>query len=230
MSRCVVAIDGPAGAGKSTVAQGVATVLGYALVDTGALYRAVALLARESAVDPRDAPAVEALARDAVTSGALRLSSLDGPDGPRAVVWVHGVDPGERLRTPEMSMGASIVSAHPGVRAALLDVQRALGADGGIVLEGRDIGTVVFPDARVKIFLTASPEVRGRRRWDELRARGVDASLADTIAEVIQRDAQDVGRAIAPLRKAPDALELDASDLDAADVIARIVGIVRARA
>jgi cytidylate kinase len=229
-ARSVVAIDGPAGAGKSTVAKGVARALGFTLVDTGSLYRAVALVAKSRGVAFEDQPGVEAAARDAVASGALRLG-VGEPGTSGAVttrVLVEGEDPGERIRTPEMAMGASAVSAYPGVREALLDAQRAFGRDGAVVLEGRDIGTVVFPDAEVKVFLTASPEVRARRRYDEFCAKGVESSYEATLDDVKKRDAQDSRRSIAPLRAAPDATVLDSSAMGPDAVIERIVALVRA--
>lgn len=222
-ARPVVAIDGPAGAGKSTAARGVAAALGFTLVDTGSLYRAVALLAQEAGVAFDDVAAVERLAQDAVAAGALRLERA----GSETRVMLHGRDPGDRLRTPALSMGASAVSAHPGVRAALLEAQRQFGREGAVVLEGRDIGTVVFPDAEVKVFLTARPEVRARRRWEELTGRGVAADFDATLADVLQRDLQDARRPIAPLRMADDAWCLDASALDAEAVVAAVVARVR---
>lgn len=224
--RPVVAIDGPAGAGKSTVAKGVAAALGYTLVDTGSLYRAVALVARARGVSLDDRAGVEGAAREAVASGHLRLGRAEKNV---TRVLVDGEDPGDRIRTPEMSMGASAVSAYAGVREALLDAQRQFGAEGGVVLEGRDIGTVVFPDAEVKVFLTASAAVRARRRCDELAARGVTASYEDTLADVEQRDRQDASRAIAPLRQADDAVLVDSSGLAPAAVIATIAALARAR-
>ncbi len=224
--RPVVAIDGPAGAGKSTVARGVARALGYTLVDTGSLYRAVALVAKSRGVTFDDRAGVERVAREAVATGALRLGR-----GERGLtrVLVEGRDPGDDIRTPEMSMGASAVSAHPGVREALLDAQRAFGAEGAVVLEGRDIGTVVFPDAEVKVYLTASDEVRAQRRYDELSAKGVFATYEDTLAEVRQRDAQDATRAVAPLRKADDATLVDSSGLSPDEVIETITALARAK-
>lgn len=224
--RPVVAIDGPAGAGKSTVAKGVAAALGYALVDTGSLYRAVALLARDAGVAFDDVAGVERVAKEAVASGALRLGRGEGN---ATRVLVQGSDPGDRIRTPEMSLGASAVSALPGVREALLDAQRVFGREGAVVLEGRDIGTVVFPDAEVKVFLTASAEVRARRRFDELRAKGVEASYEVTLDEVQRRDTQDARRSIAPLRMADDAECVDSSAMAPAAVIARIVEMARAK-
>lgn len=222
-ARPVVAIDGPAGAGKSTTARAVAAALGYTLVDTGSLYRAVALLARDAGASLDDVAAVEGLAAEAVATGALRLEG----DGGETRVLLGGSDPGDRIRTPELSMGASTVSAYPRVREALLDAQRRFGRDGGVVLEGRDIGTVVFPDAEVKIYLTARPEVRARRRFEELTNRGVSADFDETLSDVVRRDLQDARRAIAPLRVADDATLLDASELTPDEVVARIVARVR---
>ncbi|MBL8601132.1 MAG: (d)CMP kinase [Myxococcales bacterium] len=231
-AKPVVAIDGPAGAGKSTVSQRVAEALGFTLVDTGSLYRAVAFLAAAEGVSLDDVAAVEGVATRAVASGRLSLAAVARPDGPGRVteVRVGGLFPGDAIRTPAMSMGASQVSAYPGVRAALLDLQRQFGREGAVVLEGRDIGTVVFPDAEVKVFLTASPEVRARRRLEELQARGVEADLASVLHDVIARDARDAARSIAPLREAPDAVRVDSSQLDREGTIDAIVRLVEARA
>jgi cytidylate kinase len=182
MSRAkgvIVAIDGPAGAGKSTISRKLAETLGYTLVDTGALYRAVALTASRRSVDFNDGPALGALA------SSLALSFVDGE------LEVDGARPLEQLRTSEMGLGASKVSAHPEVRAALLGVQRAMGTDGGVVLEGRDIGTVVYPDAELKIFLVASNEERARRRLAELLQQGENATLESVLADMEVRDARD---------------------------------------
>lgn len=222
----VVAIDGPAGAGKSTVARQVASALGYTLVDTGSLYRASALVAERAGVAMDDRDGVERTVRAAVESGALRL---DAGDAGLTRVLVDGVDPAGELRTPAMSMGASAVAAYPGVREALLDAQRAFGRTGGVVLEGRDIGTVVFPQAELKVYLTASAEERARRRCDELRLKGLDADYAVTLAEVRQRDHQDRSREIAPLREAEDAVRVDSSEMEPQAVVAAIVGMARAR-
>lgn len=222
----VVAIDGPAGAGKSTVARQVAGALGYTLVDTGSLYRASALVAERAGVAMDDREGVERTVRAAVESGALRL---DAGDAGLTRVLVDGEDPAGALRTPTMSMGASAVAAYPGVREALLDAQRAFGRTGGVVLEGRDIGTVVFPEAELKVYLTASAEERARRRCDELRLKGIDADYAVTLAEVRQRDHQDRSREIAPLREAEDAVRVDSSEMEPQAVVAAIVGLARAR-
>jgi cytidylate kinase len=221
-ARPVIAIDGPAGAGKSTVALGSARELGFLLVDTGALYRGVALAARDAGLDWNDAEGLGAFAvgldldfeRDA--SGLPRLR-------------IGGLDRAAEIRTPEIAQGASKVSAHPPVRTALLDLQRRLGEEGGVVLEGRDIGTVVFPDAEVKIFLTASDEERARRRVRDLAALGIEAHYESTLAQIQERDARDRGRAVAPLRPADDAVTLDTTALGLIDVIERVVALARDR-
>lgn len=221
MGRIVIAIDGPAGAGKSTVARELANALGYVLVDTGALYRGVALAALERGVAWDDGPALGTLA------SALRLSFVPGSDGsPR--LQIDGQDRASELRTPEISMGASDVSRHPEVRAALLAIQRALGAQGGVVLEGRDIGTVVFPRAELKVFLTASPETRAMRRVEELRARGTAADFETTLAEVRARDAQDETRPLAPLKPASDSVRVDTTGVTIPEVVARLLKLARA--
>lgn len=220
--RPVIAIDGPAGAGKSTASRRLAERLGFVLVDTGALYRGVALAAREAGVCWDDGPALGELARTL----DLRFETGDGGE-PR--LRMNGRDRSRDIRTPEVARGASRVSAHPPVREALLDLQRRLGADGGVVLEGRDIGTVVFPDAEVKVFLTASPETRARRRLGDLRARGMQADYEATLAEIRERDERDSSRPVAPLRPAEDAIVLDTSDLDLPQVVDRLVDLVRRR-
>lgn len=222
-SRPVVAIDGPAGAGKSTVARRLAVRLGYTLVDTGALYRAVALAATERGVAWDDDAGLGALC----ASITIRLETT--ADGATRVL-LDGRDRSGDIRTPEISRGASAVSARGPVRAALLGMQRDLGAGGGVVLEGRDIGTVVFPDAEVKVFLTATPEERARRRTEELRARGTPADFAETLAEVVARDAQDSSRAIAPLRCADDAVHVDSTGVTADELVERLAGLVAQRA
>jgi CMP/dCMP kinase len=225
-SQPIVAIDGPAGAGKSTVARRLAGALGFVLVDTGALYRAVALAALRGGVARQDAKAVGALAHSLVERRAIGFER-DATGGLR--IRLDGEDVTDAIRTPDVGMGASTVSAYAPVREALLDLQRQAGRAGGVVLEGRDIGTVVFPDAEVKFFLTARIDVRARRRFDELTAAGGHATLEETLADLKRRDEQDTTRAIAPLRQAPDAVLVDSSDIAADDAVALMVAKVRSR-
>ena len=218
--RAVVAIDGPAGAGKSTAARRLAQRLGYVLVDTGALYRGVALAAQEAGLSWEDGEALGRLATD------LKLSFRMNEDG-APHLHIDGIDRDSEIRTPEIAGGASDVSRHPEVRAALLGLQRKLGESGGVVLEGRDIGTVVFTDAEVKVFLTASAEERARRRQGDLVARGQRAEFANILASIQARDAQDSSRAVAPLRAAEDALLLETSHMDLDAVVDRLVELVQ---
>jgi CMP/dCMP kinase len=217
----VVAIDGPAGAGKSTAAKRLAGLLGYRLLDTGALYRSVALLARRRGTPWDDEDALAAIAAGLEVEFQL--------EGMTNRVFVAGEDVSAAIRTPEVSQGSSIVSALPKVRAALLGLQRRLAGEGGVVAEGRDVGTVVFPAAEAKFFLTASDQVRARRRQDELRAAGVDADLAATLSEMQRRDQRDTTRQAAPLACAPDAVVLDSSALTIDDVVDRMAEVVRER-
>ncbi len=226
-TRPIIAIDGPAGAGKSTVARRLADVLGFVLVDTGAMYRAVALAAQRSGIDWADAERVGALARSLVQRTALGFDR-DPERGLR--VRLDRGDVTDAIRAPDIGMGASTVSAHGAVRDALLDMQRQAGRDGGVVLEGRDIGTVVFPDADVKFFLTARPEVRARRRFDELVAKGSRVSFEETLEDVRRRDEQDTTRAVAPLRQASDATLVDSSEIGVDEAVAQMADRVRARA
>lgn len=215
-----VAIDGPAGAGKSTVASEVARRLGFRLVDTGAIYRAVSYEALRTGIAWDDE---EGLAR-LVTALQIDFSF----DGEKNRIFVDGRDVSEAIRTPEISLGASQVSAWPRVRAGLLALQRQLAGRGGAVLEGRDIGTVVFPDAPVKVYLDATPQERARRRHEELRTRGTDVAYERVLEEVTRRDAQDRQRAVAPLRPAEDAMILDSTRLTVEQVIECVLAAVRA--
>jgi CMP/dCMP kinase len=221
--RPVVAIDGPAGAGKTTVTRRVAERLGYLLVGTGSLYRSVALAASRRGISWDDAARVGALAQALSDSGAIRLEPA--PGGER--VLLDGEDVSLAIRAESIGDGASRVSAVPAVRQGLLEMQRQAGRAGGVVLEGRDIGTAVFPDAEAKFFLTASVEERARRRCEELRQRGEAADFETVRREVEQRDLRDSTRAVAPLVQAPDAILVDSTGLDVDAVVERIVERVR---
>ncbi|HTT71424.1 MAG TPA: (d)CMP kinase [Anaeromyxobacteraceae bacterium] len=220
----IVALDGPAGAGKSTAARLLAGRLGFALVDTGAIYRAVALAAARAAVAFDDDRALSGLLP------TLRIRFEASESGPRVLLGDEDVS--LAIRTPAISLGASAVSARPVVRAALLGLQRALATARGVrgaVLEGRDIGTVVFPDADLKVFITASPEVRARRRFAELSQKGAKVALGEVRADQERRDRDDAERPLAPLRPAADALLLDTSALAVEEVVERLAGLARER-
>ncbi len=218
--RPVVTIDGPAGAGKSTVSRRIAERLGFTYLDTGALYRTVALAAVEDPeVGIADTDRLGRLARD--------LDIRFGDGGTR--VLLGGRDVTAEIRSPEISQAASKVSAVPAVREGLLDLQRRLGADGGVVVEGRDVGSVVFPDAEVKFYLTADVACRAQRRVDQLRESGVEVDFEATRREIEERDARDAGRAVAPLRRPEGAIEVDSGPLTAEQVIESMVAVVRSR-
>ncbi len=225
----VVAIDGPAGAGKSTTARRVAARLGFAMVDTGAIYRTVALAASRAGVAYDDDARLGAL----LPSVAIRFAPPPaGNEGAGQRVLLGDEDVSQAIRTPPMSLGASAVSARPVVRSGLLDLQRRLATapeNRGAVLEGRDIGTVVFPDADAKFFLTAAPEERARRRHAELLAKGEASSLEAVLADQQQRDRADSARAVAPLRPAADALQVDTTGLALEAVVENLAAIVVAR-
>lgn len=224
-ARPIVAIDGPAGAGKSTVTRVVAERLGYHLINTGAIYRTVALAAQRAGLGFHEDEKVGALSQQLVERGAIQLEPTDGIE---YRVLLEGEDVSAAIRTQVLGEGASKVSAIPAVRDALLELQRFAARRGGVVLEGRDIGTVVFPDAEAKFFLTASVEVRAKRRYDELSTRGQPPSLEDVRREVMERDRRDSSRSVAPLMQAKDALVVDSSALDIAQVAEHIVEHVRA--
>ncbi len=213
-----VAIDGPSGAGKSTIAKAVAKDLGYLYIDTGALYRSIGLYALRAGVVPTDREAVEKLLPEI----SLTLRHVDGVQR----VFLNGEDVSEAIRTPDAAKAASGVSAHPGVRAFLLETQRSIARIHDVLMDGRDIGTVVLPDAAVKIFLTASAEKRAERRFKEYREKGVDTTYETVLRDVEKRDYDDSHREIAPLKKAEDAVLLDTSEMtleESEEAVKRII-------
>lgn len=213
-----VAIDGPAGAGKSTVAKGAAKELNYIYVDTGALYRTIALNALRLGIIDNEKSIVDSL-------GSLRVE-LKYIDGCQAVI-LNGEDVSDFIRTPEISMGASKVSAIPEVRAFLLETQREIARNNNVIMDGRDIATVVLPDAQVKIFLFASPECRAKRRYDELIEKGENVNYEDVLQDVNQRDYQDSHREIAPLKPSEKSIMLDTSDLKLEESIEAVVKTIK---
>ncbi len=217
----IVAIDGPSGAGKSTLSKALAQKLDYLNIDTGAMYRSVALLAQQQDIDLHDGDKLKKLCID--------LSIEFVREGVSERVLVNGVDVSAEIRTPEVSLLTAQVATCPAVRDAMLQLQREMGESGGVVLEGRDIGTVVFPRADVKFFLSATAEERGRRRYEELLARGVTVDLQQTIQEVETRDAADTARSLAPLMQADDALVIDSTHLSIEDVLKEMFTIVKNR-
>lgn len=200
-----IAIDGPSGAGKSTVAKALAKKMGIVYVDTGALYRTVGYYVRSQNVDPKDAVAVEAL----LPNVQVDLRYENGVQ----TVYLNGENLGDKIRTPEMSMYASAVSAIPAVRAFLLETQRSIARKNSVIMDGRDIGTVILPDADVKIFLSASDECRAQRRCDELKEKGIATTLEEVLADMRERDHNDRNRAVAPAVAAPDAIPFDNSGM-----------------
>lgn len=219
MKTFSIAIDGPAGAGKSTIAKRLAKELGYCYVDTGAIYRTVAYFLDLLGVSPKDVDGVERYIDE------LTINIEYDADGVQHMI-MNGMDVSGEIRTQDISQKASLVSAHAVVREVLLDMQRDVARKNNVIMDGRDIGTVVLPDADVKIFLTASAEVRAKRRTDELLAKGQKAVYDTILKEIIQRDYQDTHRPIAPLKQADDAVLVDTSDLNIEEVLAAIKGIV----
>ena len=216
-----IAIDGPAGAGKSTIARKLAEKTGYIYVDTGALYRTVALSISKNGINPQDVPAVvEHIGRISVD-----IKYINGEQR----VILNGEDVSNLIRTPEVSMMASVTSAIPEVRAFLLGLQRKLAGEHNVVMDGRDIGTVVLPDAKVKIFLTASPEVRAKRRYDELILKGQNVVFSDVLADLIKRDEQDMNRAVAPLKPSDESVIVDTSELDLDGAVLAMENVVKQR-
>lgn len=221
MKKIVVAIDGPAGAGKSTIAKLAAEKLGYAYIDTGAMYRSVAWKFLQTG-NPFDEDFI---------SGLSKTMLIDfKPEAKINRVFVDGTEVTDAIRTPEVTAIVSRVAAIGAVREAMVDQQRRMGEAGGVLMDGRDIGTVVFPNAQLKIFLTASVEERARRRYAEMVAKGQQVDLQQLQADIAERDKQDSERAISPLRQAEDALLLDTSDMGISEVTERILQLVQERA
>ena len=217
-----IALDGPCGSGKSTLGKLLAQRLGYVYIDTGAMYRAVALSATEAGIPLSDAEALTALAE--------KLDLAFVVDGGRQKLFAAGRDVSVSIRTPEISQGASLVSAVPGVRRAMVSLQRRMGAEGNVVMDGRDIGTVVFPDAEIKFYLDAGAEERAQRRWLEDSAKGLPVSLEEVLASVRERDHRDMTREDSPLKKADDALMVDSTGLSVEEVLQKLESLVARRA
>ena len=220
MKKLIIAIDGPSGVGKSTLSKLLARELGYLNLDTGAMYRTIALAASRQGIDASDHAALQRLCTDS----QIEFSRADGDE----LVLLNGEDVSKAIRTPEISLLTAAVAACPEVRKAMVERQRELGEAGGVVLEGRDIGTVVFPQADVKFFLKASPEVRGQRRFLELQSQGAEVGLARTIADVKARDNADINRSTAPLKQAKDAVVIDTSELDISQVLEQMLAVINA--
>jgi cytidylate kinase len=219
--QLIIAIDGPTAAGKSTAGKALAAALGYLYIDSGAMYRAVGWKAIDEGIDLDDSRRLTELA----TRARIRL----GGDPSRPSITVDDRDVTSLIRTPAVDAAASRVSVVPGVRVALVEQQREIGREGGVVMDGRDIGTHVFPHAHVKFFFTARPEVRAARRRDENAARGRDWSLAETLTAIEERDRRDTTREAAPLRRADDAVEIDTTDLSREEILGKMLEIVSSR-
>jgi len=219
--RLIIAIDGPAASGKSTTARLLATKLGYVYLDTGAMYRACALQALRRGTDLSDDEAVRSLLADL----DIRVELTDGDN----VILLGGEDVSQAIRANEISRLASDISALPAVRHKMVELQRQLGSGGGVILDGRDIGTYVFPNADIKFFLTASPEIRARRRWLELLRKHIVSDEDTILAELNERDRNDASRALAPLARAEDAIEVDTSALSVEEQVETLFAIVKAR-
>lgn len=217
-----IAIDGPSGAGKSTLAKSLAEKLGYLYVDTGAIYRTIGLYMYEADIDPKDETKVMAALPD------VEISLSHGDDGLQRMT-LNDCDVTEAIRLPHVSLCASAVSAHPGVRAFLLEMQRELARTHNVIMDGRDIGTVVLPDAKVKIFLTATPEARAARRMKELEQRGTPQPFEEVLKDIQQRDYNDSHRAAAPLKQAEDAVLLDTTELNFQESEEALLAIIRER-
>jgi cytidylate kinase len=220
--KLVIAIDGPAASGKSTTARLVAEELGYVHVDTGAMYRAVTLKVLRAGIDPADGAEIERLLT--ATRVVLRR------EGPDTRVLLDGEDVSVPIRTPEVTRAVSMVSSHGAVRRAMVREQRRMGSEGGIVLEGRDIGTVVFPDADLKFFMVAGIEARARRRGEELRRQGISPDMKSLAEEIRERDRLDSTREESPLKKANDAIEIDTSEMTIEQQVRAVLDRVRSAA
>lgn len=218
MKKLNIAVDGPSGAGKSSLARALAHEMGLIYVDTGALYRTIGLFMAENNIDVHDGPAVAARLGDI----QLELTYQNGTQ----TVLLNGTDVGEKIRTPQISMAASAVSAIPAVREFLLGIQKDMVKKGGVVMDGRDIGTVIMPDADAKLFLVASPAARAKRRYLELCAKGIECSFEQILEETNQRDQADRERNIAPAIPAEDALFIDNSDLGPAETVAEAMNLI----
>ena len=216
-----IAMDGPSGAGKSTVARALAKRLGYIYIDTGAMYRSVALRLKEKSISPEDESALSRLA------SSLHITLI--PEGEEIHVFCDGQDVTEAIRTPEISRLASHISKQKGVREALVRMQREMGREGGVILEGRDIGTVVFPDAEVKFYLDAESDERARRRYDEMVEKGVKVDFKETQEELVQRDHNDMHRDNSPLKKANDAIYIDSTHRSVEEIVEEMSRIVKSK-
>lgn len=215
-----VALDGPAGAGKSTIAKRAAKALDFIYVDTGALYRTIGLAATRKGVEPQPSDEVDRLLNE------INVDLTFNEKGEQ-IVLLDGEDVSGFIRTPEASMMASKISAVPSVRAYLLDLQRNMAKSHNVIMDGRDIGTVVLPDAKVKIFLTASPEARAKRRYKELCEKGMNVKFDDILNDVITRDYNDTHREIAPLKPAEDSVTVDTTELDFEQSVEKIISVIR---
>lgn len=217
----IIAIDGPAASGKSTTAQLLAEKLGYVYIDTGAMYRACALKAKKMGIDINDEESIRELLDDI----DIRIENHNSKNR----IYLDGEDVSEDIRADDISALASAISAIPAVRYKMVELQRKMGEKGGVILDGRDIGTFVFPTAEVKFFLTASPEVRAKRRWLELKQKGVNKDFSEVLADLVKRDNKDSQRALAPLKKADDAIEVDTSNMTIEEQTDYLYQIIRSR-
>ena len=217
----IIAIDGPAASGKSTTAQLLAKKLGYLYIDTGAMYRACALKAKKMGIDINDEESIRELLDDI----DIRIENHNSKNR----IFLDGEDVSEDIRADDISALASAISAIPAVRYKMVELQRKMGEKGGVILDGRDIGTFVFPTAEVKFFLTASPEIRAKRRWLELQQKGINKDFSEVLADLVKRDNNDSQRALAPLKKAEDAIEIDTSNMTIEEQTDCLYQIIRSR-